>query len=451
MPKTSLPKTDLRYWRTRVFKPVSVRSDQRIVADYFAVKLQAAGKRKALSLHTANREEAEHLAKRMYQDLLTLGWDKFLAQYRPLATPEPVRKELLTIGQFLAQVRAKDLLAPRTLDGYAMRFRGMAAEIAGIPTTNRRYRSGSKAHQDWLAKIDALPLANITPASVRQWKQDRLAQAQNPVERKHTLASVNSTMRQARGLFSERKVLRFIEILRPHPFAGVEVDAKTDARFFGAGINAAELLRRGVRELAKEELKAFLLSLALGLRRLEADHLEWDSFDFDRSTVQIKATEFYSLKTEKSAAVLSLDPEIMALFRGWHAQHRGPFVLESDKPPRQPTHHPYYRADTTFNKLISWLQRQRAGGTKPLHTLRKMYGSLIAEKHGLFAASATLRHSSISTTTEHYLDHAVTATSGLGSVLSGAAVLPFPSSPATAPRPRLSAPADGRRPADTRS
>ena len=87
-----------------------------------------------------------------------------------------------------------------------------------------------------------------------------------------------------------------------------------------------------IQELGIEELKAFLLGLALGLRRLEADHLEWDSFDFDRSTVQITATQYYGLKSEKSAAVLSLDREIMTLFRGWHAQRRGPFVLESDKP-----------------------------------------------------------------------------------------------------------------------
>ena len=186
-------------------------------------------------------------------------------------------------------------------------------------------------------------------------------------------------------------------------------------------------MRRGIQELETEELKAFLLGLALGLRRLEADHLEWDSFNFDRSTVQITATKFYGLKSEKSAAVLSLDPEIMALFRGWHAQCRGPFVLESDKPARPQTHYPYYRADATFNKLILWLQRQGVSGTKPLHTLRKMYGSLVVEKHGLFAASATLRHSSISTTTAHYLDHAVAATSGLGSVLSGADVVPFSS------------------------
>jgi hypothetical protein len=348
--KASLPKTDLRYWRSRVFKPVSVRGGlNRITGDCFTVKLQSAGKRKALSLHTANREEAAHLARRMYQDLTALGWDKFLAQYRPQPTQEPERKELLTIGRYIALVRTKDLLPPKTIDGYAMRFRGMVAGIAGVHTTKERYRAGSKAHQVWQDKVDGLPLANITPELVRQWKKDRIARAKNPLERKHTLASVNSTMRQARGLFSERKILRFIEIVRPHPFEGVEFDAKTDSRFFGAGISASELMRRGLQELETEELKAFLLSLALGLRRLEADHLQWDSFNFDRSTVQIKATQYYGLKTEKSAAVLSLDQEITSLFRGWHAQRRGSFVLESDKPPRPEARYFYYRADTTFN------------------------------------------------------------------------------------------------------
>ena len=212
----------------------------------------------ALSLHTANREEAAHLARRMYQDLITLGWDKFLAQYRPQPTLEATRKEVISIGSYIALVRAKDLLPPKTLDGYAMRFRGMVAEIAGIPATKARYRAGSNAHQVWLDKIDSLPLASITPQLVSQWKKDRMAQAQNPLERRRTLSSVSSTIRQARALFSERKILKFIEIVRPHPFEGVELGAKTDSRFFGAGISASELLRRGIQELGTEKLKAFL-------------------------------------------------------------------------------------------------------------------------------------------------------------------------------------------------
>src|SRR5262249_10241418 len=152
----------------------------------------------------------------------------------------------------------------------------------------------------------------------------------------------------------------------------------------GVGITAAELLRHALNELGndnrQEELKAFLLGLALGLRRKEADLLEWSSFDFNRGTIQIRPTEFHALKTETSAAILSLDPEIMSFSRGWYALATGPFVRESIIDPRPEARYHHYRANATFDSLITWLRRQGIAGDKPYHTLRKMYGSLIVDR-----------------------------------------------------------------------
>ena len=66
---------------------------------------------------------------------------------------------------------------------------------------------------------------------------------------------------------------------------------------------------------------------------------------------------------------------------------------------------------------------------KPFHVLRKMFGSLIVEKHGIFAASSTLRHASIELTNAYYVDRTIKATSGLGSVISGALISPLPEKP----------------------
>jgi hypothetical protein len=54
--------------------------------------------------------------------------------------------------------------------------------------------------------------------------------------------------------------------------------------------------------------------------------------------------------------------------------------------------------------LIEWLQDHKVETRNPIHTLRKEFGSLINHKFGIFAASAALRHSSISITREHYVD-----------------------------------------------
>jgi hypothetical protein len=79
-----LPKTDVRYWRDRVFKPVSVRpGGLKVTGRHFAVKLQYSGKRMTLGLYTGNREEASQKARRIYLDLVSGGWNTLLEKHRP--------------------------------------------------------------------------------------------------------------------------------------------------------------------------------------------------------------------------------------------------------------------------------------------------------------------------------------------------------------------------------
>jgi integrase len=418
---TTYPKSDLRYWRTRIYKPVSGKG---IMSNHFMVKLQYRGRRQAFSLHTASSEEAALKAKNMYQDLVSGGWQFILDKYRP-KPPEPPAAAGLTFGEYIALVRSKNLIPDKTLDGYVMRVRRIVADIKGIAATRKRFGPGGKGRGEWLAKVDSVPLASITADDVRQWKRRSLARAgNNNLKRQQLSISVNSTLRQARSLFGERKILKHLpQVSRPLPFDGVEFEPRVSMKFYGAGINAPELLRRGLDELEVEELKAFLLAIGLGLRRREADHLLWSSFDFAGGTVRIQPTEHYELKTVESAAVLTFDPEFVTMFKGWHAQATGPFVLESDRQPRAETVYHYYRADETFNELVTWLRRQGIRSNKPYHTLRKMYGSLIAEAHGIHAASSALRHTSIEMTSSVYADRTVKVSSGLGSVISGAEVI----------------------------
>jgi len=357
------------------------------------------------------------------------GWSLMLEKHRPKPAVAS-SKDGLTFGEYVNLVRSKNLLSSKAIDGYAPRLREIVAEILGIRSSKKKYAAASSGRQSWIDKIDSVPLASITPDAVRRWKKTTIEKAgNNAIARRRSVTSVNSTLRQARSLFGERKVLKFLpEIPRPHPFEGVAFEPRVDTKFYGAGIDAPTLLRRALKDLEhhrKEELKAFLLAIALGLRRKEANLLEWDSFDFANCTVQVQPTEHYALKTKESAATLALDPEIMALFKGWHAQRHGRFVIESQNLPRPGARYHYYRCDHVFDSLVKWLRLQGVTGDKPFHVLRKLFGSLIVEKHGIFAASSALRHTSIELTNSYYLDRTIRTTSGLGSVLSGATVSPL--------------------------
>ena len=174
-------------------------------------------------------------------------------------------------------------------------------------------------------------------------------------------------------------------------------------------------------------LKVFLLGLTLGLRRREIDLLEWRSFDFVSGTLRILPTKWYQLKTPESAAELPVEPEVLELFRGWRARATSEFVIESDRAPKS-TDYQHYRCDETFQSLLDWLRDKGVEGNKPLHALRKLYGSQLADQHGLHVASSGLRHADVRTTAEYYIDRRVRVTAGFGKVLSDEKEIIFPPS-----------------------
>jgi integrase len=203
---------------------------------------------------------------------------------------------------------------------------------------------------------------------------------------------------------------------------------RTDTKFYGCGVEPRQLLRDAVDELRTEhveELKAFLLGLVLGLRRREADLLEWESFDFEAATLRVMPTKWHTLKTNESAAVLPVEPEILAFFRAWRAKANSEFVIESDREPKSVAYQ-WYRCEAVFDSLLAWLRAKGVQGSKPFHQLRKLYGSALAEAHGIHVASSGLRHADLRTTSEFYADRRVKLTAGFGSVLSGAKVMKLP-------------------------
>jgi hypothetical protein len=59
--------------------------------------------------------------------------------------------------------------------------------------------------------------------------------------------------------------------------------------------------------------------------------------------------------------------------------------------------------------------------TKPLHTLRKEFGSVVCDLHGIYAASLSLGHANIGITARYYLDKKGRTTVGLGHLLAAEA------------------------------
>jgi integrase len=146
--------------------------------------------------------------------------------------------------------------------------------------------------------------------------------------------------------------------------------------------------------------------------------LPWHAINFDKSFVRIEVTEFFEGKSQTSYEDVHLDPEVTGLFRGWYAQARSRFVVESAVQPRIGVTYSHYRCQRIFDSLISSLRKHGINTNSPIHTLRKEYGSHLTATHGVFVASRALRHSSVQVTEQFYASQKARVSLGLGHLLA---------------------------------
>ncbi|NCF87550.1 MAG: tyrosine-type recombinase/integrase [Verrucomicrobiaceae bacterium] len=265
--------------------------------------------------------------------------------------------------------------------------------------------------EEWGKRVDAVSIVSVTLEKVILWKNKRIQTHEgNPVGRNRAIVTTNSLIRNARALFAKRMIAFMrAELQLPEglPFDGVALDKNPSFRYHST-IDAKELLGVAHEQLATEDGEAydvFLLALVCGLRRAEIDSLLWSQFDLEKSSLRIERKEYYELKNEDSSGSLDLDERTLGLFREFRALAMDEeFVVKS--PFKSANHRPSrgYRCDAVFNRLNKWLREHGVDVPKPLHTLRREIGSVIASQYGIFEASRYLRHSDIRITAVFYAD-----------------------------------------------
>jgi integrase len=205
----------------------------------------------------------------------------------------------------------------------------------------------------------------------------------------------------------------------PLPFDGVQFEPWQSMKYRST-IDIEALIKAANKELratAPEGYKVFLLAVAVGLRRKEIDLLEWSSFRWEENAIRIQPTRYFHPKSEDSIADLPVDAEVMDIFRKNCESQEGVFVIKSNRPPLPAKPQQYYRCESIFHEFTDWLRKHRVNGNKPLHTLRKEYGSLLTRTYGIHAASRALRLADLRTTSEHYSDSTARAIPGIGGFL----------------------------------
>lgn len=420
-PKAKPTKTHAKFWESRVEKLSGT--------GLFWIRVTHEGRRHRFALETSEREPAAEKARKIYLSLIAAGWPATLAKFDPkAAATEPTAEAVpsgATVGQYVEEVRKLSTTRAATLRACIASFRRIAADVAEVNGSASRYAATGKGREAWLSKVDAVPLAEVTPAKVEAWKLAYVATHAGGDEIKARAArnSANSILRQAKACWNKRLV-RFmadkLDLPAKLPFDGVEFFERQSMRYKG-GVDIAAVIAKANKELAEQDteaFKAFLLGLFAGLRRNEIDKLRWNSIDFKNNIVRVEVMPDFAPKAETSLGEIPIEPQVSRLLEGLRAADPSASYVLAGAASKLGASWSDYRAAGTFERLTAWLRLAGLESRAPLHQLRKEAGSLVCKAAGLFAASRFLRHADVQITAMHYVEHRNAATVGLGAFLT---------------------------------
>ncbi len=329
--------------RFDLFRPVSVKRDgRRVQSANWCVRFQHKGKRTCRSLGTADYRLANQRAKQLVAAVRHKGWASALEL--------PTSHGSLLLEEFLEQFQRSAVsrgLRPRSIHAASENLRRIARDL------------GAKR------------LADLTPQALQHWAQ---GWEFKPV-------SLRAALKNAAAAFSKTSLQSLGMADLPNPFAKL-VRPKVDREPFAAPPRAwiQGLMRQGMEELAGEPRLAFVLALGCGLRWGEIISLNWE--DVQPGSVRI-AAEKAKGRRGRAIPIGKRVHEILEAGRGQGAVIKG-----------EPAE--------VHKTLSDWLRAHGIKDAKPVHYLRKCFGSLAVADHGIFIGSKLLGHASIGITASTY-------------------------------------------------
>jgi integrase len=359
-------------------------------------------------LGTGGRALAEKRAIALQELLREGGWsavDGSLGGVGPsgAAGKKSGKPKSGSIGDYLERVRRSGLLEPTTLLEYERCFNRILLDTF-CPGEGR---STAEWRRD-LAKLHDRPLEHLTPKILGQWQARMLAHEGGIRPISHT--TINSRMRCAKALFSAR-VRRTLGHEHPSPFEGISFLREGSHRYVSR-FDGRRLLAMAREELPMDGYVVLVLAICAGMRRNEIDKLLWEQVDLARGIISIYATAHFTPKSAESCSAIPLDAAVVELLSSWRSRVQGDFVIPSPIVPRPERRSRHSRCLRLFKHLAKWLRSNGVRFRCPLHTLRKEYGAEICRRHGLYAASRSLRHSTYAVKEKYYVDSSAFATPG---------------------------------------
>jgi integrase len=413
---SSASKFSPAYWRERIYRRSYIHDGETIEVAEYRAKIQHGGKRGEVSLNSNDREAAARTAAKLYTRVKAAGWTVALAEFAP---GKETAKGVPTVGDVIKEASKSADIAAITLRGYCISFRKLAADAYGVRATASRFDYRAGGLDAWRKRVDSIRLDKLTPKRI-QTALDRQIEAAkgNPLAERSARVTAHAKLQKAKSLFSPDRKLPFQNL--PNPFAGVAVKVGTPSKYVST-VKAGEIMLAAKSELAEsqpEAYKAFLLALGAGLRAAEIDNLTWQQINVKESTVRVATTATFETKTESSEREVFVDAGLIAELETFRPAEKSDYVLKSERQPKPGAAVASYRAEITFDRLKKWLRAHGVTAQKPIHTLRKEFGSLITESSDIFTASRQLGHASIALTATYYAENRRRVAPAIGAMLN---------------------------------
>lgn len=406
------------YWMDRIYRPKYLENGEYVeVSEWFA-RIQHGGRRSAVGLSTNNQEDAARKAARLYATIRTKGWESALREFSPERSNPQNRT---TIGGHIEAAKSVLRVRDISLHKYSYCLRRIAMDIAGANDGEKS--KFDPTHKPWREKADKLKLGILSPLSIETWRTNFLKNAgSTPPEQTAARRNVNYFIRNARSLFGRKIQRKFRELglaSFENPFAAVELEKQGSTRYVST-IRADELLIKAKKDFRKKDpdcWKVILAAVGAGLRRAEIDGLTLEQLDSVGALIRVVNHSHFEAKTDESIGAVQVDLSLLEELKSG-LDGTSLFVIEPLTPPANGKRAPgYYRCNKTFERVTNWLRANGVRSDRPIHVLRKEFGSIINAQSDIFTASVQLRHSNIATTAAFYADNRRRSTVAVGTML----------------------------------
>lgn len=406
---------DVTEFRTRkghrVYKRSRVLGGETAYAPHYTIRVKQDGQTAYFNLGTSKRDAGSSADEIMaFLAVDGNGLKEAQARYsephknralRDAKAPK-IDEASVTVGMIIERYRgATSHLRASTCKCNCQALRHFAGGILQLPKMGPRKTKVQLT--EWLTKVDALPLSQLTVQNLEAYRQRELKLCGGDFKKiGGTSTTLNFYLRAARSVFSVKLLPHYSDLNLPDPlpFRGIPPLPEPSHRYHSK-INVEGLIQEAKLSLYpndKDAWIAFLLSFGVGLRREEMDKLMIEQVKLDQGRVWIHTTEFFSPKAKNSEAYVDFSPSIGGYLREYlESIGKRRFVLPGNDTGKG------LRSLKVFENLMKWLRANGVVEQKPIHTLRKEAGSLVFQNGGSIERAAQFLRNDPATAREHYV------------------------------------------------